>query len=122
MEDSAGLLFFILYASIAILYVVAAWRIFEKAGKTGFLALIPILNTLIILNIAGKPMWWFILLFIPFVNVVVIILVANAIAERFGYGMGFTIGLLFLPVIFILILAFGDSEYIGGRKKKKYAY
>ena len=37
-------------------------------------------------------------------------------AKNFGYGKGFTIGLIFLNLIFIMILAFGHSEYKGPTK------
>jgi hypothetical protein len=33
------------------------------------------------------------------------------LARVFGRGVGFTLGLLFLPIIFYPILAFGDSQY-----------
>lgn len=33
------------------------------------------------------------------------------IAKKFSKGIGFTIGLILLPTIFLLILAFGKSKY-----------
>lgn len=40
-------------------------------------------------------------------NIIVSIRIANA----FGKGAGFAVGLIFLPFIFFPILAFGDAEY-----------
>jgi len=42
----------------------------------------------------------------------------NLLSKSFGKDVGFTIGLILLPVIFYPILAFGDAKYIGpaGRK------
>jgi len=63
------------------------------------------------IDIAGKPLWWIILLFIPFVNIVVSILIMIGMAKNFGRGAGTAIGLIFLPFIFMLILGFGSAEY-----------
>lgn len=35
------------------------------------------------------------------------------LACAYGHGIGFTIGLFFLNPLFMLILGFGDSEYMG---------
>ena len=63
------------------------------------------------LDIAGKPAWWFLLLLIPFVNIVILILVLAGLAANFGKGGGFVAGLIFLPIIFYPILAFGSAQY-----------
>ena len=34
-----------------------------------------------------------------------------ALAKSFGYGIGFTVGLVLLPIVFFPILAFGDSVF-----------
>jgi hypothetical protein len=39
--------------------------------------------------------------------------VAIALAEKFGKGAGFGIGLAFLPFIFYPILGFGSATYVG---------
>ncbi len=63
------------------------------------------------LEIVGKPTWWFILLFIPFVNIRILIIVMNLLSKSYGKGTCFTIGLIFLPIILIHILGFGDAKY-----------
>jgi hypothetical protein len=87
------------------------WRIFEKAGKPGWAAIIPIYNAIVILQIAGKPVWWFFLYLIPLVNVVIAIMVTVAFARNFGKGGWFAVGLIFLGFIFYPILAFGSAQY-----------
>jgi uncharacterized membrane protein YoaK (UPF0700 family) len=61
--------------------------------------------------IAKKPLWWVLLFFVPFVNIIVVVIVLNEISNRFGRGVGTTLGLIFLPFIFWPILGFGDAEY-----------
>ena len=97
----------------ALLVVVAMWKIFTKAGHPGWAAIIPIYNLYILCKIGGKPGWWVILFFIPFVNFVMAILLALAVARSFGKGAGFAIGMIFLPFIFYPILAFGSDSYQG---------
>ena len=106
----AGVFLFIQLA-IVVFYIVTMWKIFVKAGKPGWACLIPIYNFFVMLDIAGKPAWWFLLLLIPFVNIVVGILVLASLAANFGKGGGFVAGLIFLPIIFYPILAFGSAQY-----------
>ncbi len=87
------------------------WKIFTKAGQPGWAAIIPIYNFLILLKIVGKPWWWLIGLFIPFVNFIVMIIVTLALAKVFGKGVGFAIGMFLLGIIFYPILAFGSATY-----------
>ena len=61
----------------------------------------------------GRPWWWLILMLIPVVNFIVGIIVINDLSKSFGQGVGFTLGLIFFSPIFILILAFGNYNYIG---------
>ena len=89
------------------------WKIFTKAGEPGWAAIIPIYNFYVMCKIAGKPGWWVILMLIPFVNFIILILVAIGLAHSFGKGSGFGLGLAFLNVIFLPILAFGDARYQG---------
>ena len=106
----------ILFSMIAlVIEIIGAWFMFEKAGEPGWAAIIPIYNYLIGIKIAGKP-WWFILLFlIPLVNVIVYVLIMDGLAKNFGKTTGFTVGLVFLRFIFVPILGFGKSTYIGDK-------
>jgi hypothetical protein len=95
--------------ALAILVIIAMWRIYEKADKPGWAAIIPIYNIWVLLEIVGKEVWWIILFFIPFVNLIALIVVLWELAKE----AGFAIGLILLMPIFLLILGFGDSEYVG---------
>ncbi|MDE3228927.1 MAG: hypothetical protein KGO05_03520, partial [Chloroflexota bacterium] len=66
------------------------------------------------LEIVGRPWWWLLLLmFLPIVNVIFAIMLTNDLSKSFGHGLGFTLGMIFLPFIFFPILAFGSSQYVG---------
>ena len=98
---------------IGILVIAGLWKVFTKAGKPGWAAIIPIYNLIVLLQIAGKPLWWIVLFCIPIVNFVVAIMVFINVAKAFGKGTGFAIGMLLLGPIFIPILGFGSAQYIG---------
>jgi hypothetical protein len=103
----------IVYIVIVIFELAAMWRVFTKAGRYGWGAIIPIYNIYLLCKIAGRPGWWTVLFFIPIVNLVMAIIVWHGISRAFGHGAGFTVGLILLPFIFIPILGFGDSQYGG---------
>jgi ABC-type transport system involved in cytochrome c biogenesis permease component len=107
-------LFMLVYFALSILWIVGMWKMFDKAGKPGWAAIIPIYNIIVMLEVAGKPIWWILLLCIPVVNFVIAILMMLAVAERFGKGGGFAVGLILLPFIFFPMLGFGDATYQGG--------
>jgi Family of unknown function (DUF5684) len=108
-----GALFWICEIAFIILMVASIWKIFSKAGQPGWAAIIPIFNTYIMCKVAGRPGWWLLLLFIPFVNFIIWIILCIDIAKAFGKGAGFGIGLLLLPFIFFPILGFGSAQYQG---------
>ena len=95
-----------------VIEIAAVWRIFVKAGERGWKAIIPIWNTLIVLKIVGRPWWWIFLYIIPIVWWIVYIVVYYDLAKSFGKGVGFAVGVVLLPFIFVPILGFGSSQYV----------
>ncbi len=108
----AGVVGFI-YLLILLLVVISQWKIYSKANKPGWACIIPIYNVIVLLEIIGKPIWWIIMFIIPGVNLIFGIWTINLLSKSFGKGVGFTIGLLILPIIFYPILAFGSAKYEG---------
>jgi hypothetical protein len=103
----------IVYLAICVVMIVAVWKIFTKAGKPGWASIVPIYNIIVWLQVVNRPIWWILPLFIPIVGFIVAIILTNDLAKAFGKGVGWTIGLLFLPMVFLPILGFGDDEYVG---------
>lgn len=108
---------------LALVLVVFAvmWKVFTKAGQPGWAALIPFYNTwILVTEICKKEPLWFILSLIPLVNIVASWVICMELARKFGKSDAFGIGLFFLAPIFLAILAFGDAEYQGGRRRSRY--
>lgn len=101
----------LMYLAFFIVYVVGLVKVFQKAGREWWEAVIPLYNTYVMIKVAGRPGWWFLLFLIPFVNIVAVVVVMHSLSTAFGHGVGFTLGLIFLGPIFLLILGFGSSQY-----------
>lgn len=110
-------LFLIYLLFIMMLIVIAAigmWKVFAKAGKPGWAALVPIYNVIVFLEIIGRPTWWIVLLFIPIVNLAISIITAIDLAISFGKSETFGIvGLWLFSLVGYLMLGFGDAKYVG---------
>jgi Family of unknown function (DUF5684) len=98
---------------IALLLIVAMWKVFTKAGQPGWASIIPIYNLYVWCKIVGRPGWWVILMLIPLVSFIIGIILCIDMAKSFGKGAGFGIGLAFLGIIFLPILGFGSAQYQG---------
>ena len=109
----AGLFLVVIYLAVAVVIIASYWKIFVKAGKPGWAGIIPIYNIIVLLEIIGRPLWWIILFLIPCVNIVMLFIVAIDLAKSFGKDTGYGIGIAILSIIFLPMLAFGDSKYVG---------
>lgn len=99
---------------LVLLFLIICYvKIFTKAGRKWWEAIIPIYNSYVLLKIVGRPGWWLLLFFIPFVSLIVLIVVMLDLAKVFGKGVGTALGLIFLPFIFVPVLAFGKAKYTG---------
>lgn len=113
----AGLIIMVIYLAILILMIAGCWKVYVKANKPGWACIIPIYNVIVWLEITGRPIWWIILLFIPFVSIVMVFIVCIDLAKSFGKGGGFGVGMAFLPFIFLPMLGFGSASYQGPSAK-----
>lgn len=103
-----------LYLVIIVFMVVAEWKLFTKAGKPGWAALIPFYNIITLLEIIGRPMWWLLLMFVPLLNIWVTIVVGLDLAKSFGKSTGMGVLVALLPIVGIPMLAFSKSTtYVG---------
>ena len=97
---------------LVVFMIIAQWKIYEKAGKPGWASIVPVYNAIVLLEIVKKPIWWIALLFIPFANFVILIIIYIELAKVFRKDIGFALGLVFLSPIFIMILGFSSAKYI----------
>ena len=106
-----GIVMWIIGMAVAVFSLICMWKLFKKAGKPGWASIVPIYNTIVMIEIAELPMWYIALFFVPFANIYAMFKIYIEIAHKFGKSTGFGIGMVFLGVIFIPMLAFGKAEY-----------
>ena len=95
-----------------VLIAIALWRVFSKAGYSGILAIIPIVNMFVLVKVAGYSAWMGLLYLIPIVNFIFAIVVAFKLGARFGKGGAFSFFLLWLiPIIGYFIIGYGGAQY-----------
>ncbi len=111
-----GVIFGLVALNVFVFILIALWRIFVKAGRPGWYALIPIFNVYIMLKIVKKPTWLTLVFFIPYLGIIPQIIISLELGKAFGKSTAFSaLWLLVLPFGFFTI-AFDDSKYLYGAK------
>ncbi len=112
--------FLLVWLAIAIVIVVGMWKMFEKAGRPGWNAIIPLYNYWVLCEIVGKPGWWslvFLVSWVPVLGAIAVIAVSIIIsielAKSYGKELAYAALLILLPVIGFPMLGFGDAKYVG---------
>lgn len=111
-----AMVYLVIVLVVAVISLVGMWKVFTKAGKPGWGAIIPFYNTYCLFDMSMGTGWLFLLCFVPCVNVVMLVIMWIKLAQAFGKGVGFGIGMLLVPFVFLLILGFGDAQYVGPAK------
>ncbi len=105
---------------VFILYVVAMWKVFVKAGQKGWYSLIPIFNLIRYWKIIGCYNAWSLLLLVPGLNLIFIVMMWINFAKSFNKtSPKWIIMSVIFPMITTIIIGFGDAEYIGPGGVKK---
>jgi len=107
---------------VVLVFIIAGWRLFSKAGKPGWAIVVPFYNLYIYTQIIKRPGWWILLYFsiaIPAVGALGMVFLSIIdqlrLAKVFGRSAGFGVGLLLLGWVFFPILAFSESHYDPNR-------
>ena len=105
---------------VCVFGIIVMWKIFVKAGKPGWAALVPFYNGYVLFEITWGKGWMFLTMFaaiIPIIGyiavLVILVLTMLKLAKAFGKDTGFAVGLILLSLIFMAILAFDSSTYLG---------
>jgi len=111
--SSHGVDDYIFYGAWTILTLGGMWRVFRKAGHPGWEAIVPIYNVYGLLKITKRPGKWLLLLFIPIVNIALLLRLAIDVAGAFGRSATFgAVGLFLFPFLGYPILALDKSRYM----------
>jgi hypothetical protein len=118
----AGMTAFILIFALVVIvlsYVISAFllgRIFKKAGVEQWKAWVPVYNNWILLELGDQKGFWAVLALVPFVNIVSVVFMFIAmynIGLKLGKESWFVLLAIFLPIVWLIWLAFDKSTWKG---------
>lgn len=114
MTATQWILFFFL---IQIIHFLGTWKLYKKAGRQAWEALVPVYNAVVLMKIIRRPWWWVILLFLPIINLIMIPVVWVETIRSFGRNntadtllVLFTLGFYIYYINYVL-----DVQYIQDR-------
>lgn len=103
---------FAMFFLFALPMLIAMWKLFVKAGKPGWAAIVPFYNFYLMNEIGGGETWRFwvfvVACFVPFVGsavaIVMELLIIIDFAKKFDKGVGFWLLLFFLPIVAVFMV------------------
>ena len=125
----AMIFFYIIMIAVAVVCLVAKYKMFKKMGIEGWKSLIPMVSDYLQMEATGVNQKW--LLVITFGSAIAAIpilgwlafaaamiyyaiLVNVSLAKAFGKSTGFAVGLILLAPVFLIILGFSkDAKFVG---------
>ena len=113
---------FLIAFILAIPSAAGLWKIFDKAGKPTWAAVVPLYNAWILIKIVGRPTWWFFLLVLPWiitwhhlgptVSFAVWIILNIDLAKAFGQEHEMGVAAAFLPFVLYPYWGFGPDVFL----------
>jgi hypothetical protein len=91
-------------AAVMVIYLAICLQTIARKTNTpnGWMAWIPIINIVLMLQIAQKPVWWIILFLVPLVNIVIAVLawmgIAKAVNKPEWWGI-----LVIVPLVGVIV-------------------
>lgn len=131
MIQKNGLLLVSIAIAVCVLQIAGEWRIYKKAGKHGWEALVPFYSSYIQYEIFWGNGWLFLIATafsiignygdsVSVINAVCLVglliievMHCSRMAKAFGKSAWYAVGLLLLHPVFVCMLGFGNAEYEG---------
>lgn len=103
----------LLFAGFYVWMALALAAVFRKSGAEPWKAWVPVLNYVVLLQLAGLSPWLLLFALVPFGLVVVLGIAIYRISVAFGYGAGLTVlGVILLPA-WASVIGFGSARWVG---------
>ena len=111
------ILFILLVPALFTLPIAFCWELFKKAGFEGYYSVIPYYNLFILSKIVNcTQWWWYLLLFLPYINFFTMMLMFIDLAKSFGrFKIWEIVCAAVVPFIFFPIVNSQDSKYSDPR-------
>ena len=117
MTATAWFVFFLVLQAV---HFAGTWKLYQKAGRKAWEALIPVYNAVILMKIVNRPWWWVVLLFIPIINLIMFPVVWVETARSFGRNSTTDTWLTILSLgLYLYYINYAlDVSHIPGRSTK----
>lgn len=89
---------------------ICRYKVYKKAGYEGWEAIIPFYNNYILAEMTMGNGMWFLLMLVPCVGNVIFFIMFYRLGMAFRKDVGFNIGLMLVPIVFLAILAFSKEN------------
>lgn len=111
---------FIFFLIVQVIHFAGTWKLYVKAGRKSWEALIPVYNAVVLLKILKRPIWWIILLFIPIINLLMFPVIWVETVRSFGkYKTIDSVLAVFTLGFYIYYLNYiADVNYVEDRSLK----
>lgn len=103
---------------IQVIHFLGTWKLYKRAGRSPWVAAIPIYNAIVLMRIIQRPTWWVILLFVPIINLIMFPVIWVETARSFQKNTSLDTWLCILTLGFYIyyINYFTTEEYLGKRE------
>ncbi|WP_224484472.1 signal peptidase I [Robertkochia aurantiaca] len=111
---------FLFFLLVQVIHFLGTWKLYKKAGRKPWEALVPVYNAVILMKIINRPWWWVILLFIPIINLIMFPVVWVETIRSFGRNSTLDTWLVVLTLgLYIFYVNYSlDVTYIEDRSLK----
>ena len=77
---------FIFFLIVQVIHFAGTWKLYQRANRKSWEAIIPIYNAIVLMDIIRRPKWWVLLLFFPIVNQLMFPILWIETARSFGFN------------------------------------
>lgn len=111
---------FVFFLAVQVIHGLGTWKLYEKAGRKGWEAFVPIYNSIVLMKIIKRPTWWTFLLFLPIINLLMFPVVWVETIRSFGKNKtADTLLVLFTLGFYIYYINYTQEvSYIADRSLK----
>lgn len=105
---------------LQVIHFLGTWKLYVKAGRKAWEAIVPIYNAVVLMQIINRPKWWVVLLFIPIINLLMFPIVWVETIRSFGKNTRKDTFLVILTLGFYIyyVSYMEDVSYIEDRSLK----
>lgn len=111
---------FIFFLIVQVVHFAGTWKLYVKAGRKSWEAIVPVYNAIVLLKILKRPTWWIILLFIPIINLLMFPVIWVETVRSFGKykTIDSVLAVLTLGFYIYYLNYIDDVNYVEGRSLK----